>query len=144
VKKAICPTLARSFAGSLFFVVAACGGPSVTLEGELFRVVHASPSHGAIDVAIDVVPTVGFSVPIAESSDQEITLSRVDVDPPELIEVSRFFVDEAHVIEILPRQLLAPATTYEIKATADVLAADGTSLSAPFRARFVTTDAEGG
>jgi hypothetical protein len=130
--------------GLAVVALSGCGGPSVNLEGDLFRVVHASPTHGAVDVALDVIPVVGFSVPVAESSDQEVVLSRIDGTVPTLVEVSRFFVDEGHVIELLPRQLLVPGGTYEITATAEVLAEDGTSLSAPFHARFVTTDAEGG
>lgn len=141
------PRRARGVLTALLLLLtacAACGGPSVTVEGEPFRVVHASPTHGAVAVALDVTVAIGFSVPVAESSDQAIVLSRIDTETAGPIDVARFFVDDRHVVELLPRQLLVPGATYEILAGEEVLAEDGTALSAAFRSRFVTSIDEGG
>jgi len=135
---------ARLLAVPLLAFAGACGGPSVSVEGETFRVVHASPSHGAVEVALDVTASLGFSLPVAESSNQAIALVRIDTPTATAVEVTHFFVDDGHVVELLPRQLLAPGATYEILARDEVLAADGTDLAAAFRARFVTVNDEGG
>lgn len=133
-------SLSRSLFALLFLT--ACGGPSVELGEDALRVVHTSPHHGAVDVAPDTRPAVGFNRSIGPTSRSQVRLEERGADGA-FAEVDARWVlrDEGRVVIIVPRRQLTPGAEARIRVGPKVQSADGVPLGAELVAGFRVAEA---
>ena len=117
-------------------ILTACG-PTVEVQ-PTFSVVHTAPHHGAIEVALDVVPYVAFSTTVAGNAGDAITLEEVTPDGPALVELTHFVDDQGLSVRLVPRQRLEGGAEYRIVVDPDLIAENGAQLGAEWASSFRT------
>jgi hypothetical protein len=119
----------------LWLMFVACGAPSVEVESP-FAVVSTSPSHGAVDVAADVEPRVGFNHAVDEATLEGVRLESGGSE----IDVNQLVVDEDRVVVMVPVDLFTAGAQVDVIVDADVADIDGVALGSTHLARFVVVD----
>lgn len=120
--------------------LAACGGPSIELDDEVLQVIHASPHHGAIEVATDVVPRVGFNLPLERDQLAGVRLEVEEAGGFVEVATSRVPRDEDRVVLLVPEAVLGGGQRYRLRVERGVVAKGGMELGAEFVAEFRTRE----
>ena len=124
-------------AGILSLAAIGCGGPTVEIE-EPFQVIHSAPQHGGTGIAVDVVPSIGFSGPVNANTSHAVSLQKQGAAQFELISATIFIESDGYLITLLPNDFLEANTKYQIVATTEVRSSDDEPLLTRYRAEFVT------
>ncbi len=119
--------------------VAGCGGPTVEVQ-PTFSVVHTAPHHGAIEVALDVVPYIAFSTAVGRDAGDAIRLEEVTPNGAAVVELTHFVDDQGLSVRLVPRRRLEECAEYRLVVDPDLTADNGAELGASWSSSFRTLE----